>query len=159
MSERDDRAAIMRLHAEWIGANTGLDIERMRTVFPSGDAYLMFNCNGHPYHGIDEKVQLWQHLQGVMEYEMLDETTHRLEISGDMAWLACEGRARFVRRDEGDRPGGYHWRATEVYQRDDGAGRPEWRMWHFHCSHHAPDDEPRPGFGDTASMRGAAPQS
>lgn len=153
MGDTDDRAEIMRLHEEWIAANTGLDVERMRKVFPEGSAYLMYNCNGHPYYGIDEKVALWEHLGEVMDYEMLDELGHRLEIRGDMAWLACEGYARFTRMDEGGRPGGYHWRATEVYMRDDGAGKPEWRMWHFHCSHHAPDDQPRPGFGDIAAER------
>jgi hypothetical protein len=26
------------------------------------------------------------------------------------------------------------FRYTEIYKRDDGAGNPEWKMWHFHCS-------------------------
>lgn len=149
----DDRVEIMRLHREWIESNTGLDIERMRKVFPEGDAYLMYNCNGHPYYGIDEKVAVWRHLQGVMEYRMLDEFNHRLEIRGDMAFLACEGYSEFDRLQEEGRLDGYHWRATEVYIRDDGSGKPQWRMWHYHCSHHAPDDASRPGFGDTAMSR------
>lgn len=147
-----DRSHIMRLHREWIESNTGLDIERMRRVFPSGSEYLMYNCNGHPYYGIDEKVALWQHLTGVMDYRMLEELNLRLEIKGDMAWLACEGYSEFNLSEDG-RLGGYHWRATEVYMRDDGMGNPDWRMWHFHCSHHAPDDELRTGFVDSVATR------
>ncbi len=148
-----DRSRIMHLHREWIASNTGLDIDRMRQVFPEGSSYLMFNCNGHAYYGIEEKAALWQDLKEVMDYRMAEEFNHRLEISGDMAWLACEGYAHFNRLQEGGRLAGYHWRATEIYMRDDGLGNPDWRMWHFHCSHHAPDDEPRPGFADTASTR------
>lgn len=153
MSLEDDRIEIMRLHREWIESNTGLDIDRMSRVFPEGDEYLMFNCNGHPYYGIAEKVHLWQELRHVMDYRMLDEYNHRLEVRGDMAWLACEGTSEFALLQEDNRLDGYHRRATEVYMRDDGAGNPEWRMWHFHCSHHARDDKPRPGFGDTAEGR------
>lgn len=153
MTLDDDRAEILRLHTEWIESNTGLDIDRMRRVFPEGDRYLMYNCNGHPYYGIGEKVHLWEELQHVMDYRMLEEFNHRLEISGDMAWLACEGYSEFRLLQGGNRLDGYHWRATEVYMRDDGAGRPEWRMWHFHCSHHADDDAPRPGYADTVGTR------
>ena len=148
-----DRSEIMRLHREWIDSNTGLDIERMRQVFPAGDAYLMYNCNGHPYYGIDEKVALWEHLAGDMDYRMLEDFNHRLEIRGDMAWLACEGYSEFNRLSEDGRLDGYHWRATEIYMRDDGNGNPLWRMWHFHCSHHAEDDATRIGFDDSVTTR------
>ena len=45
-------------------------------------------------------------------------------------------------------------RSTEAYQRDDGPGNPECRMWHFHCSPPPDADEPRPPFGETARSRG-----
>lgn len=153
MTAEADRDEIMRLHREWIESNTGLDIARMRRVFPEGDSYLMYNCNGHPYYGIAQKVAVWEHLETVMDYRMLEEFNHRLEIRGDMAWLACEGYSDFDVLAEEGRVDGYHWRATEVYMRDDGRGNPQWRMWHYHCSHHAPDEAPRPGFGDTARSR------
>ena len=31
-------------------------------MFPKGKAYLMFNLNGHPYFGIDEKIRLWDEI-------------------------------------------------------------------------------------------------
>jgi hypothetical protein len=45
-------------------------------------------------------------------------------------------------------------RSTEIYKRDDGEGRPIWKMWHFHCSPLPPADALRPGFKDTAQSRG-----
>jgi hypothetical protein len=40
-----------------------------------------------------------------------------------------------------------------IFRRDDGRGNPVWKIWHFHCSPLAPEDEPRPGFGDRAHER------
>ena len=44
-------------------------------------------------------------------------------------------------------------RETEVLIRDDGAGNPVWKIWHHHCSMHAPDDEVRRGFQDSVLTR------
>ena len=55
-----DRAEILRLHHEWWEANRDMDHERMRVCFAEGAAYYQFNLNGHPYYGIDEKVELWK---------------------------------------------------------------------------------------------------
>jgi hypothetical protein len=160
-TEDQDRAEILRLHIEWLEANCGLDIPRMSKVFPVGSAYLMFNLNGHPYYGLEEKIRLWEHYGREIEIPMPPRDEYlRLDIRGDMAWLACEGVTPFrnvgpegtgstilVGGDE--EPATVYWRATEVYVRDDGAGNPTWKMWHYHCSPHAPQDEPRPGFNDT----------
>jgi hypothetical protein len=37
-------------------------------------------------------------------------------------------------------------RMTEVFVREDHQGKPEWKMWHFHCSPKAPPSERRMGF-------------
>jgi hypothetical protein len=66
-----DKAAILSLHKDWRTANGGLDIPLMRTVFPVGDAYLMFNLNGHPYFGIEEKTALWEYYQTRLVTRML----------------------------------------------------------------------------------------
>jgi hypothetical protein len=47
------------------------------------------------------------------------------------------------------------FRETSVFRRDDGDGNLAWKIWHFHASPLAPEDEPRPGFGDTARTREA----
>jgi hypothetical protein len=47
-------------------------------------------------------------------------------------------------------------RETEVLIRDDGAGNPVWKIWHHHCSVHAPDDQIRTGFQDSVLTRSKA---
>lgn len=163
-----DRNEILKLHKDWWEANAGLDIPRMQSVFPADMSYLMFNLNGHPYFGIDEKTRLWEWYQKQLDIKMPDIRIMRLTISGDVAWLACEGI--FPLRLIGESGTGsetwkigeadeaaydpFRLRATEVYQRDDGHGQPVWKMWHFHCSPLPPADEPRPCFDDTANERG-----
>ena len=44
-------------------------------------------------------------------------------------------------------------RSTEIYQRDDGTGRPIWKMWHFHCSPTAGENDARVPFGDSYANR------
>jgi hypothetical protein len=149
-----DRAQILNLHKEWWEANTGMEIPRMRPCFPEGMNYLMFNLNGCPYFGIEEKVELWEYLgaRGV-DFQALDVRVMRLEVRADMAWLACEAQSDRRSMDDDDyKP--IRIRATEVYQRDDGAGEPQWRMWHFHCSFLPDADLKRVGFDDTHTERG-----
>lgn len=168
MSDLDsDREAILKLHKDWWEANHQLVIPLMEPVFPKGkDSYLMFNLNGHPYFGIEEKVALWEWYQKQLDIVMYpDVQIMRLTISGDMAYLCCEGI--FPLRAIGEAGTGsatwelkdgdydnFRLRATEVYQRDDGDGNAEWRMWHFHCSPMPPDDEERPALGGTSESRG-----
>ena len=129
----------------------------MSACFPSGDNYLMFNLNGHPYFGIDEKVKLWEFYADQLEIpELPDIRIMKLEIHGDMAWLACEGlfpireigaegtAAELL--EVGESVVHVPFRATEIYHRDDGAGNPVWTMWHFNSSPLPPEDEPRPAF-------------
>ncbi|SHK97391.1 hypothetical protein SAMN05443637_115120 [Pseudonocardia thermophila] len=162
-----DREQILKLHKDWWEANHQLVIPLMETAFPAGDAYLMFNLNGHPYFGIEEKVELWKHYQNELDIVAFpDIRIMRLTISGDMAWLACEGifPMRVIgssgtgsatwRTEQGVEYDPFGLRATEIYQRDDGDGNPVWKMWHFHCSPMPPADEPRPGLGGTRQERG-----
>ena len=167
--QKQDRAEILRLHKEWWESNAGLDIPRMTPVFPGGTSYLMFNANGHPYFGVDEKVKLWEWCRGQLDIAMPDIRIMRLTVDGDMACLCAEGIApvRIVGADgtgtdtwqvggEGTDPAEYDQtrvRATEIYQRDDGEGNPVWRMWHFHCSHLPDLDSPRIGFDETFAER------
>ena len=168
MTLDDDRAEILRLHREWWASNEHGDIPRMRPCFPDGDAYLMYNLSGHPYFGITEKVALWEHyVQHIDIPEPPQMEVVRLEIRGDMAWLAARGSVKL--RTTGpqgtgaatievpdDEPLTMYVRSTEVFQRDDGNGNPVWRMWHFHASPEAPQDEPRPALGDTFENRARA---
>jgi ketosteroid isomerase-like protein len=165
-----DEREIRRVHRQWWASNVGLDVERMRECF--APAYLMWNLNGHPYYSLDEKIQLFdyykQHLVPTEPPELWD---IRLTIDGDLAYLTSEGFLPFtVRSDQGSGSGildaalplyeqrgdvvFVRFRETTVFRRDDGHGNKAWKIWHFHASPLAPENEPRPGFGDTAAERG-----
>jgi hypothetical protein len=154
-----DRDEILRLHREWWEANRTMDHERMRKGFPEGDGYYQFNLNGHPYYGLGEKVQLWQafEAQDMTIPEFGVDEHLRLEIRGDMAWLACENLIRVEAPPEMYSDAlpatPFRVRSTEVYQREDGAGGASWRIWHIHCSRSAPPDQPRLPFGDSYESR------
>jgi hypothetical protein len=158
MSIESDRAEILRLHRVWLESNLTFDIPKMRSVF-AGERYLQFNLNGHPYYGLEQKTKLWEALKGNLAIPEISDDIHlRLEIVGGMAWLACENMVR-IEMSSGTPPPGmpvtpFRIRSTEVYQRDDGAGNAAWKMWHFHCSPTAAENEPRMPFGDTFASRG-----
>ena len=156
----EDVDAILHLHKEWWEANVEVDIPRMQAVFPSpGDEYLMYNANRHPYFGMREKTHLWEWLKPLIgRMEGLEVRLMRMEVCGDMAWIGAEIHLKPIQADGGEwtldsAPGAYYWN-TEVYKRDDGGGRPVWKMWHFHSSETAARDEVRHGFDDTAEGRG-----
>lgn len=157
MSYDGDREEILRLHRVWWQSNRDWDIPAMRSVF-AGERYLQYNLNGHPYYGLEEKTKLWEALDGQLTIPEISEPIDlRLEISGDMAWLACENVVRVELAPGVEVPGipttPIRIRSTEVYQRDDGAGNATWKMWHFHCSPTAPEDAPRVPFGDSYTTR------
>jgi ketosteroid isomerase-like protein len=165
----DDVREIRRIHRQWWESNVGLDIERMRECFAPD--YLMWNLNGHPYYSLEEKVHLFgyykQHLVPTEPPELWD---IRVTVEGDIAYVTSQGVLPFaVTSEEGSgsavldaavahyqREDGLvlvRFRETCVFRRDDGDGNRRWKIWHFHCSPLAPEDEPRPGFGDTARSR------
>jgi len=157
MAPEEDRREILRLHRDWWEANRDWDIPKMRGVF-AGERYLQYNLNGHPYYGLAEKTKLWEALDGSIKIPDISEPIDlRLEIVGDVAWLACENVIRIELAPGLEVPGipktPFRIRSTEIYQRDDGGGRPVWKMWHFHCSATASDGEPRVPFGDSYASR------
>ena len=157
MATPTDREEILRLHRAWWESNFDFDIPKMRSVF-AGERYLQYNLNGHPYYGLEQKTKLWKALKGNLSIpEISDPIDLRLEIAGDMAWLACENIVRIALAPGVEVPGvpltPYRIRSTEIYQRDDGSGGRAWKMWHFHCSPAAAESEPRMPFGDTFATR------
>jgi len=164
----DDRRDILKLHRDWWCANERLDIPLMTTCLPRGPNYLMFNYNWHPYFGIEEKIRLWEYYKASgLELGQPDVRIMRFEVIGDLAYIADEFEVTVRIPDRAHvfidavqalpQPGQAiteRGRATEVYKRDDGEGRPIWKMWHFHGSPLAPADTHRPGFNDTARSRG-----
>lgn len=149
-----DRTRILHLHREWWAANEELEVDRMAVLFPVGSAYHMFNMNGHPYFGIDEKVHLWRWLKDHgLRFGRPEMKIVRFEIQGDVAWIAAEGGSVKNFLDDPELRQTYY-RSTEIYRRDDGEGNPDWRMWHFHGDYLPDLNAVRPAFDDTYVSRG-----
>lgn len=146
--EAKDRETILAIHRDWWVANWKWDIPLMQRCFPSGYAFLNFNLSGDPYFGRDELTAFWESFKHKPRENPAVMKIWRLTVSGDMAWLVCEGN--FDTEDYPDR----FIRTTEIYQRDDGEGNPEWKMWHFHCSPTVPLGQIRQPFGDSYNSRG-----
>ena len=160
-----DRAEILAVSKKWWDANRNFSIAMMCEAFVGGDKFHGFNLNGHTYYAIDEWVQLWKYLGHVMtplaqreagEPAMAEPRDVRLVIRGDMAFLTAESIFTVQVLPSSDSesallssPGSVMripFRATEVFVREDHEGNPVWKMWHFHCSPHAPEGERRMGF-------------
>ncbi|MDQ6522606.1 nuclear transport factor 2 family protein [Nocardioides sp. LHD-245] len=157
---KEDIEQILHLHREWWESNLDWDIPRMSKVFPEpGDEYLMFNFNGHPYFNMREKTALWEFYRDIVDQSGgMTTKVMRLEVKGDMAWLACEFSIEAEMVDGGewtaDNVDATVGRATEIYHRDNGAGALEWRMWHTQITALPPLDEERPGLGGSTASRG-----
>jgi ketosteroid isomerase-like protein len=167
MGKAEDEAEIRRIHRQWWTANHGLDIPKMRECF--APEYLMWNLNSHPYYGLAEKVKLWEaYRKEIAIPQPVEVWDVRVTVEGDMGYVTCEGVLPIAARTQAGTGAEYlatkgvgetvpfRFRETSVYRRDDGRGNKVWKMWHFHCSPLAPEDEPRPpvwAFGDTARER------
>src|SRR5487761_654390 len=155
-----DRDQVLAVSKMWWDANRTFSIPMMREAFVGGDKFHGFNLNGHTYYAIGEWVQLWEYLGHVMgpasgSAAMSEPRDVRLVIRGDMAFLTAESTFTVNVLPTSDAqsaalpPAGQiariPFRATEVFVREDHAGNPVWKMWHFHCSPHAPEGERRMG--------------
>lgn len=156
-----DREQILAVSKMWWDANRTFSIPMMCEAFVGGENFHGFNLNGHTYYAIDEWVQLWKYLGHVMgpasgSSAMSEPRDVRLVIRGDMAFLTAESTftvnvlptsdAQSAALPPAGQVAKIPFRATEVFVREDHEGNPVWKMWHFHCSPHAPEGEPRMGF-------------
>jgi len=160
-----DRKEILAVARKWWDANRNFSIAMMCEAFVGGDKFHGFNLNGHTYYAIDEWVQLWKYLGHVMtplseseagEPAMAEPRDMRVVIRGDMAFLTAESTFTVKVLPSSDSesallsgPGSVMripFRTTEVFVREDHECNSVWKMWHFHCSPHAPEGERRMGF-------------
>lgn len=156
-----DREQILAVSKMWWDANRTFSIPMMCEAFVGGDKFHGFNLNGHTYYAIGEWVQLWKYLGHVMgpasgSAAMSAPRDVRLVIRGDMAFLTAESTftvnvlptsdAQSAALPPAGQVARIPFRATEVFVREDHDANPVWKMWHFHCSPHAPESEPRMGF-------------
>jgi hypothetical protein len=149
-----DRQEILRLHDDWWGAHIDMDIDRARNALALGGKTLEFGLTGHTYSDKDlDNFTPTYELTAPVEFNNL-----KMIINGDVGWVTCEATIRYRALDSSgtgssimaadESETSLHFRATEIFMRDDGEGNPEWRMWHGHFSPSAPAGESRPGLDD-----------
>jgi ketosteroid isomerase-like protein len=161
----EDVEAVRQAHRDWWAANFTREMFRRKRNFV--DDTLMFNLNGHTYYGLDEMVRVWEYYTDNIDNGVPTLWDYRIFVSGDLAYITCEGE--FLTRARSEQGWGasnaaiadsdqvfsrIHFKETSVARRDDGLGNPVWKIWHCHYSPAAPDDELRPGFQDTWRSRG-----
>lgn len=165
-NQASDEEHLLRLHRDWYYSNYNINIPLMKTIFPTGEKnFLMFNLNDHPYFGVDDLEGLWSFYARTGRWGLCEDYVIRLEVLGDLGYVVSEGV--FPAWDVRDSDGNplpedqiidhtISYRSTEIYKRDDGEGRPEWKMWHFHCSIRPGEDDVPPAKTerDTSRARG-----
>lgn len=153
--DKDDVLAVHRLwhssHRDWFEKREEAR-KQLRRIFP-GEHLHMFNLDGNVYRGAESIVAYWEGLSNVME--ILERPTDQdltIHVDGNTAILTCRFnvKARFAGGPAMEMP----VRGTEMYRRDDGNGKPEWRMWHCHYSSPPP---PGPPPGGVAGPPAGAP--
>jgi hypothetical protein len=156
VSEQEDLKEIQRVHDEWFEiASRRKPVEDIRHVMAKRDHLIMFNLNGYEYWGIDDFMKLRYYLaENTANSICEDVAPPRIELRGDVAWLTSPEQhiktAMLTERGFGtpiidNRTTDLFFRGTELYVRDDGEGRREWRIWHLHYSIGAAKGSPRPG--------------
>jgi ketosteroid isomerase-like protein len=131
-----DAAEILRLHREFVDANSPLDSSYLRervTAVP--DELVWYNLNGSVYIGQDHIAQLWDMLSSAMggqamSAELRDE---RVEVLGDVAWVTYLNNYKADFGNLGSYNAGM--RSTEIWRRRDG----KWELVHTHFSTHVPN--------------------
>jgi ketosteroid isomerase-like protein len=131
---QQDIDEIVRLHRLWSDANRQGSIPMMRAAFVGGDKFFGWNLNGFAYAGIEEWATLWKFLGGSKAEVTLDEDEDlRVQVRGDTGWLTSINDFT-IKLGGKALPGSGKFRSTEVYVREDEAGKPFWKMWHCHFS-------------------------
>ena len=132
-----DRVEILRLHDDYIDANTRYDWEKLRPIFSPSDRATFFNLNGFTYAGRDQWIRLWKY------YATQVSSTHWTpydfggEIGATIAVVWCQRTSRrsWVGADKPVKDFNYDdksfmTRSTMVFHKEGDA----WRVVHAHFS-------------------------
>ena len=141
-----DRATLLRLHHEYLIANTTYDWQALQPIFSAAPEAVFFNLNGHTYIGRDHWTRLWQFYGPNVASNYWTPFDLGGVIGADMATIWCHRRTRRQWRGSTPPPRDFHYandefisRSTMIFRRENG----QWRVMHVHFSEAT--DTPRPG--------------
>jgi len=141
-----DREQILKLHADYIDANSRFDWQKLAPIWSPAPEATFFNLNGHTYRGRDHWIRLWKFYGQNVRSSYWTPFDLGGVVSGDMAVVWCHRRT--MREWTGGEPppenihyGGDEFitRSTMVFRKEDD----DWRVVHVHFSQASAS--PRPG--------------
>jgi ketosteroid isomerase-like protein len=144
-SERD-REQILKLHADYIDANSRFDWEKLRPIWSAAPEAVFFNLNGHTYHGRDHWIRLWKYYGQNVRSSYWTPFDLGGIVSQDTAVVWCHRRTRREWTGAEPPPENIHYGGEEFITRSTMVFRKEaneWRVVHAHFSEAS--TSPRPG--------------
>ena len=141
-----DREQILKLHADYIDANTSFDLAKLEPIWSKAPEALFFNLNGHTYRGRDHWIRLWKFYgQNVSSTYWTPFDTGGV-VTGDMAVVWCHRNTKRQWTGKEPPPKDINYSGQEFISRSTMVFRKEvgtWRVVHAHFS--PADSGPRPG--------------
>lgn len=143
----DDTASnVLEVHERWRLSQVGWKVDQMISCKAKGTNFLQYNLDGHIYRGSHELAALWEQMREHVDLVASEDMTPpNIMMLGDLVVLSIDLSVMRFRVPEPFTSDTGIWsitfepdgtdlffRSTEVYRKDDGSGRPEWRMWRAH---------------------------
>ena len=143
---QDDREQILKLHEDYLEANSGFDCQKLEAIWSKAPEAVFFNLNGHTYKGREHWIRLWKYYaQNVSSSYWLPFDIGGV-VSADMAVVWCHRRTKRKWTGKERPPKDIHYGGDEFITRSTMVFRKEavgWRVVHAHFSEAG--SGPRPG--------------
>ena len=141
-----DREQILKLHADYIDANSRFDWRKLAPIWSPAPEAMFFNLNGHTYRGRDHWIRLWKFYEQNVRSSYWTPFDLGGVVSDDMAVLWCHRRTKREWTGGEPPPENIHYggeefitRSTMVFRKEGGDSR----VVHAHFSQASAS--PRPG--------------
>lgn len=141
-----DREIILKLHLDYLDANTRFDWEMLQPIFSPGDDAVYFNLNGFTYQGREHWTNLWKYYGTQVQSSFWSpyDIGGIIDANTAVIWCHRRTRRRWVGSDQPVKDIKYNdqeflSRSTMVFRKEEDG----WRVVHAHFS---PGEEgSRPG--------------
>ena len=141
----EDRAALLRLHDDYIDVNTSFDWVGLEPIWSGAPEATFFNLNGHTYNGRDHWIRLWKFYGQNVRSSTWTPFDMGGVVADDLATIWCHRRTHRTWTGDEAPPEDIHYdgaefitRSTLVFRKEDG----DWRVVHAHFSPAAAGDRP-----------------
>ncbi len=142
---QEDRAALLRLHEDYIDVNARFDWEKLEPIWSGAPEATFFNLHGHTYNGRDHWIRLWKFYGQNVRSSYWTPFDIGGVVAHDLATIWCHRRTRRDWTGDAPPPEDIHYdgaefitRSTMVFQKEDG----DWRVVHAHFSEAAEGERP-----------------